>query len=536
MEGSPNILLIITDQHRADHLGCYGNPIVQTPNIDGIAARGTAFDRFYVATPICMPNRATLLTGRMPSLHGVRHNGIPLPFTENTFVEMLAAAGYHTALIGKSHLQNMLDAPPMIAETREARRAVTPGFTEATKLRLGAAEYEQETPAAWRDPDHRIALPHYGFQHVEYCGEHGDLVVGDYSRWLAQRCQEPDRLRGPENARPPGRYPYNLPQAWRTSMPEKLHPTSYVAERTIAFIEKHGVEEQGAAPFFLQCSFPDPHHPFAPPGRYWDMYDPRAMHAPPTCRPPGPGAPPPVRFAHAERAAGRARLDTPAPFAIDEREAREAIALTYGMITMIDDAVGRILAALAAAGRDGETIVIFTSDHGDFMGDHGLLLKGPLHYQGLIRVPFIWSDPTQAAAAGGRSAALSGTLDIADTILDRVGLAAFNGMQGRSLLAATRGDAVIGRDDVLIEEDGQRIYLGFPGPTRARTLVTRSWRLSLYEGAEWGELYDLAADPQEATNLWGDARYAERRSEMTERLARKVIAGNDRSPRPTRIA
>jgi arylsulfatase A-like enzyme len=532
----PNILLIITDQHRADHLGCYGNPIVRTPNIDGIALRGTSFDRFYVATPICMPNRATLLTGRMPSLHGVRHNGIPLPFTENTFVEMLAAAGYETALIGKSHLQNMLDTPPMIGGSRATRRAPVRGFAEATKLRLDASEYEQETPAAWRDPDHRIALPHYGFRHVEYCGEHGDLVVGDYSRWLAQRCKEPDRLRGPENALPPGRYPYNLPQAWRTGMPEELHPTSYVAERTIAFIEAHGRGERGETPFFVQCSFPDPHHPFVPPGRYWDMYDPRDIPAPPTCRPPGPGATPAVRSAHEEREAGRARLDTPAPFAIDEREAREAIALTYGMITMIDDAVGRILAAMAAAGRDRDTIVIFTSDHGDFMGDHGLLLKGPLHYQGLIRVPFIWSDPTDPASAGGRSAALSGTVDIADTILDRVGLAAFNGMQGRSLLPATRGDASAGRDEMLIEDDGQRTYLGFAEPTRARTLVTRRWRLSLYDSAEWGELYDLEADPQEANNLWDDPCHTRRRSEIMERLARQLIAGNDRSPSPTRIA
>jgi arylsulfatase A-like enzyme len=536
MEGSPNILLIITDQHRADHLGCYGNAVVRTPNIDGIAARGTSFDRFYVASPICMPNRATLLTGRMPSLHGVRHNGIPLPFTANTFVEMLAAAGYQTALIGKSHLQNMLDTPPMIDGARDARRAAVPGFTEATKLRLDSADYEEETPAAWRDPDHRITLPHYGFQHVEYCGEHGDLVFGDYSRWLAQRCQEPDRLRGPENALPPGRYPYDLPQAWRTSMPEELHPTSYVAERTIAFIENHGSAKKGAAPFFLQCSFPDPHHPFVPPGRYWDMYDPREMQAPPTCRPPGPEATPAVRSAHAERAAGRARLDTPAPFAIDEREAREAIALTYGMITMIDDAIGRILAALAKAGRDRDTVVIFTSDHGDFMGDHGLLLKGPLHYQGLVRVPFIWSDPTDSTSVGGRSAALSGTVDIADTILDRVGLAAFNGMQGRSLLPAVKGVTANERDDILIEEDGQRTYLGFAGPTRARTLVTRDWRLSIYDSAEWGELYDLKADPQETTNLWADPRHAARRSDMIERLARTVIAGNDRSPLPTRIA
>ena len=105
MAKQPNFLMFINDQHRADHLGCYGNNIVQTPNIDGIAANGTRFDKFYVSTPICMPNRATLMTGRMPSLHGVRQNGIPLPLTQTTFTQLLRAAGYYTALFGKSHLQ-----------------------------------------------------------------------------------------------------------------------------------------------------------------------------------------------------------------------------------------------------------------------------------------------------------------------------------------------------------------------------------------------------------------------------------------------
>jgi arylsulfatase A-like enzyme len=106
MQRRPNFLLFITDQHRADHLGCYGNRVVRTPNIDSIAARGARFDHFYVANAICMPNRATLMTGRMPSLHGVRYNGIPLSLEAVTFVELLAAAGYSTALVGKSHLQN----------------------------------------------------------------------------------------------------------------------------------------------------------------------------------------------------------------------------------------------------------------------------------------------------------------------------------------------------------------------------------------------------------------------------------------------
>ena len=100
----PNIVLIVTDQHRADHLGCYGNGIVRTPNIDSIAARGLAFDRFYVASPICMPNRSTIMTGKMPSAHGVPTNGLPLPLESVTFVDLLRNEGYRTAMVGKSHL------------------------------------------------------------------------------------------------------------------------------------------------------------------------------------------------------------------------------------------------------------------------------------------------------------------------------------------------------------------------------------------------------------------------------------------------
>src|SRR5216683_10056 len=107
----PNFLLFITDQHRADFLGCYGHPVLRTPHIDSIATRGTAFDRFYVASPVCMPNRSSLMTGRMPSVHGVRCNGLPLPLHANTFVDALRAAGYATALVGRSHLQNFGDYP-----------------------------------------------------------------------------------------------------------------------------------------------------------------------------------------------------------------------------------------------------------------------------------------------------------------------------------------------------------------------------------------------------------------------------------------
>ncbi len=106
-----NFLLFITDQHRADHLGAYGNTVVHTPNLDGLARRGWVADRCYVSSPVCMPNRASLLTGRPPSLHGGRHNGIPLSLQATTFVDVLRRAGWRTALIGKGHIQNLSGLP-----------------------------------------------------------------------------------------------------------------------------------------------------------------------------------------------------------------------------------------------------------------------------------------------------------------------------------------------------------------------------------------------------------------------------------------
>ncbi len=122
MAPQPNFLFFITDQHRADYLGCYGHPVLKTPHIDSIAERGTRFTRFYVATPVCMPNRATLMTGRMPSVHGVRSNGSPLSLRSNTFVDALRASGYATALVGKSHLQNFSEFPALLKRAAGARR------------------------------------------------------------------------------------------------------------------------------------------------------------------------------------------------------------------------------------------------------------------------------------------------------------------------------------------------------------------------------------------------------------------------------
>jgi arylsulfatase A-like enzyme len=527
MNKRPNFLFIITDQHRADHLGCYGNRVVSTPNIDGLAARGTRFERFYTATPICMPNRATFMTGRMPSLHGSRHNGIPLALTATTFVDIMRAAGYDTALIGKCHLQSISGNLPTVGIPEPDPNKIRPPehLREADRTWLTHGRYDQELRSTWHnDHNFELALPYYGFSEVELAVGHGDEVVGHYERWLETRNPGSDSLRGRKNQLPGNNF--TAPQAWRTRLPEELYPTSYVAERTIAYLEQHAHAD--SKPFFLQCSFPDPHHPFTPPGKYWDMYDSADISLPPSFNVGEHPLPPHLQKLYSEREQGKANRDGQRTFAITEREAREAIALTYGMITMIDDAIGRILRRLSALGLTDNTVVIFNADHGDFMGDHQLLLKGALHYQGLVRVPFIWSDPA-AKNKGQFNSHLCGTLDLARTILDRAGLEGHNGMQGRSLLAAVEGGDT-GHDEMVIEEHQRRGYMGFDNNFRARSLITEHHRLTLYEGADWGEVYDLNNDPSEISNLWNEPGAANQRHDLTERLARKLMELTDTSP------
>lgn len=521
----PNFLFFIADQLRGDHLGCYGNRIVRTPQIDALAGAGWAADAFFVASPICMPNCATLMTGRMPSVHGVRHNGIPLSLGATTFVERLRASGYRTALVGKSHLQNMAGNPatwPTDPAGRLDGEARTPE----------RGRYDQEWGPLWAsNPEQDLDLPFYGFDAVDLTINHGDDLQGHYRRWLRAHHPGAENLLGPANAAPAPSFELTrCRQAWRTQIPPELHPNAYCTDRTIARLEDYA---SSGEPFFLMCSFADPHHPYTPPGRYWDMYRPEAIELPHSFHDPGKGLPPTVRWLWAERDAGRAVKHTPQLFACSEREAREAIALNYGLISFIDDCVGKIVARLEALGLADNTVIVFTADHGDYMGDHQLLLKGPIHYRGLIQAPFIWRDP--AGPRGQRADALVGTVDIAPTILNRAGVAAYNGIQGEDLAPLMRGAAPI-YDAVLIEEEGQRLGLGLPSRARLRSLVTKRHRLSVYDGVAWGELYDREADPDELVNLWDEPSAAPLRAELALRLAKKMIEVSETSPYPTASA
>ncbi len=525
----PNFLFIITDQHRADHLGCYGNEIVQTPHIDSLASNGTRFEKFYVANPLCMPNRASLMTGRMPSLHGVRCNGTPLSERSRTYVQRLKEEGYRTALIGKSHLQNMTGKTPMWSPSSNDFSFDENGApVQAYDWGLHGDAYENENPKNWLDDKHQVMTPFYGFDEVKLCSGHSDEVGGDYERWLLEQREDGNELRGEENAQPDNRI--TTPQGWRTKLPEELYPTTYIGEQCLDYLKNH-TAVGGDQPFFLQASFPDPHHPFTPPGKYWDMYDPADMPTPSSL---GQGNSSMELFLRDQLEKDEANRKTQMPYAVNEREAREAMALTFGMITMIDDQIGRLLAGLEEMGLAENTVVIFTSDHGDYMGDHGLMLKGPLHLHGMINVPFIWQDPGIDEASVTRS--LGQTTDISASILDRAGVKPYYGIQGKSLMGDISGDDPLDRKALLIEDDRQRINLGFTRFQSLRSIVNDRYRLTVGHPDAPDELYDLKADPDEVNNLWDDEGAKEIKADLMDQLMRLIIEHQDPTPLATAVA
>lgn len=519
MADQPNFLYLMVDQQRADWLGCYGHPVVKTPNIDTLAAQGTRFDEFHVATPVCMPNRASFMTGRMPSVNGLRYNGCTLSDRANTFVDVLRASGYATASIGKSHLQ------PMTAmQARHPDTGLNGPIKEAWKPDPG--NYTIEEPSQYEDDHFMCPTPYYGFDHVDMVTAHGDKAGGHYRQWFRRKHPNWQDLHDPANQLP---HTYTCPQAYRTPIPEESYPTAYIRDRAKDYLTGRADDTQ---PFFAYVSFPDPHHPFNPPGKYWDMYSPDDF-ALATRFDDHKNPPLPLQDArkYFEEHGGQ---QTPQhAFMASDRQVREAMALTAGMITMIDDAIGEIINSLKDNGQYENTVIIFNADHGDYLGDFNLLLKGPWALRSINRVPMIWSDPNSRTQRV--TSALASTIDVSSTVLERAGIDPYFGIQGKSFLDCIRGQHTH-RNSLLIEFNDGFARNGFEHSARVRTLVNSDWQLSVYKDQEWGELYDLKNDPLQTHNLWDSASHQSVKALLFEELVKHLIAQMDESPQSSRLA
>ena len=505
-----NVLLIITDQQRAADVGFMGNEVVKTPHLDALAAQSMVFDNAWVANPVCMPNRASILTGRMPSAHGVVFNDRSLEPGINTFVRGFRKAGYRTGLIGKSHLQHGVSKNSMIPFRGEPS-SVLPypsGWDEIE-------DFERYLEGSPQDP-----ADYYGFDHIELSLDHGSSIAGHHLRWALARGANPSEVIIDQDLHQVGTdRSEHWRQIYRPPYDPALHSTNFVTEQTNAFIEQATAAEQ---PWLAVCSYPDPHHPMTPPGHWFDAYRPGDMPLPETRHDDLREAPEHLRHFRAIHPRDQRNWVSPCGYGSD-RLLQEAIAATYGMIGMIDEGVGRIIERLRQLKLLDETMIVFTSDHGDMMGEHGLLLKGFMHYRGTLQVPLMIRQPDLPP---GRSQVLASSVDIAPTLLEVCGLPRYDGIQGCSLAPTLLKETQAPRDYVLIEDDVPMITAKLtPIPARTRTLLFEGCRFTRNSKGE-EQLFDLEVDPSETQDI---KRTDRRRARMLEKLSDALMLADDSS-------
>ncbi len=488
---TPNILLITSDQHRADCFG-FENPQILTPHLNDMADEGSRFSACITPNLVCQPSRASILTGLLPLTHGVYDNGVDLDpaFGQAGFAGRLQASGYRTAFIGKAHFSSKNTFEP----------------TGTPECRFSTAMYD----AGW-------AGPYMGFEHVELANlgkmypqrEISSAAVGHWERWLSGRGKEGEAHRRWKSRTEEGT---GAAQTWKSGLPAAWHNTTWTADRALHWLAQN---ENSDAPFCLWVSFADPHHPFDCPAPWNQLYDPSALTLPkhrtldldrrPWWHRASLEGEPAISDPHMRKfrsATSRVPVQTDAQLA-------EMTANYYGMISQIDHQVGRLLGALDATGRRRDTLVIFTTDHGEMLGNHGLYLKGPTPYEDLLRVQLIMVGP------GVRSGQVVddpvSTLDLAPTFLELAGAEIPATMQGTSLnrLAAGKAEpreAAYSEWHLHPSRCGVALHL--------RTVRTRRYKCTfeLISGA--GELYDLQEDPGEMVNLFEDPAHAGIRAQL----------------------
>lgn len=472
-EKSPNILWICTDQQRHDTIGALGNPHIHTPVLDKLVAEGVAFTSAYCQTPICTPSRASFLTGRYPSHVGVNSNSnARFPDDAQLVTRTLADAGYDCGMAGKLHLSTV----------------------------TGRVEPRP-------DDGYRV----FRWSHHSRPETHWEVQHHAYHQWLEKQGVDwfdyyPNRPWGEKAHASVG-----------AGIETRYHQTTWCADEAITFMS-----EPREGPWLMSVNPFDPHPQgpfFSAPQEYLDKYDPAAL--------PGP------HFRESDLA-NQARLrevdfqSTATP--PEEYPAREMQAAYYASIELIDAQVGRMLEALERSGQRENTVVIFMSDHGEMLGDHGLTRKGCRFYEGLVHVPLIISSPTRFRQ-GVRSGALVELIDIVPTLLQLAGLDVPADVQGKSLLPILTGESTADchRDVVRCE---YRDALDMPGRSHADMIFDGRHKLVVYHGTGLGELFDLEEDPHEFDNLWDMAEAADIKQKLLIRLFDDVVlAANEGQPR-----
>ena len=490
------ILFITTDQMRFDALGCNGGKVARTPAIDALAKDGVNYTRAHGQSVVCMPARSTMLTGQYVSTHGVWMNGVPLPEDAPSVAAYLKEnANYATALIGKAHFEPFVDFDLKFYENRMARNG----------------EYG----------------PHRGFDHMEL-SSHTPLIL-HYNEWMKKNA--PDEIGGfyrnlneKFEVNAAGGGDTGACQVHHNPVSREHYHTDWVAERTMAWLDSLEADED----FYCWMSFPDPHHPWDPPESELDRVDWRDLALPEAY----PGSKEKMReilegkpkhwmwYWTGERVTN---VEAPPEFAARDMtpdQVREINAMTHIENELIDEACAKVFAKLEERGWADDTDIIFTTDHGEFQGDYGLLFKGPYHVESLMRLPFIWKPAKSAGIAPAQVNRPVGQIDLAPTFCEIAGLPTPDWMQGKTLPKNEEEAERQNRDRVFTEwdsvyKDGTEVSIRTL--TRDHYIITAYNKTNIYEGTE-GELYDLKEDPYQWRNLWDDPAYKEIKAGLLDDL------------------
>ncbi|MFW6308789.1 MAG: sulfatase [bacterium] len=479
----PNVLLITSDQQHFNTIGAF-NSEIETPNLDRLVKEGTTFNRTYCPNPTCTPTRASIITGKYPSQHQAYSLGTKLPEEEHTVGEDFQDNNYRTTLIGKAHFQ-----PLDSTEEFESLEA----YPTLQDLDF------------WKEYDEDF----YGFEHVELARNHTDEAhVGQhYALWMEEK--------GFDNWRDCFRKPTgnSESQSLTWNIPEEFHYDTWIAERTNAMLEKYKENDEN---FFHWASFFDPHPSYLVPEPWDEMYDPEDITVPEKVE--GEMEDKPPHFALTQKRNpdfSDYRSDREGVHALhgchshlhDKEEMKKKIAVYYGMVSLMDKYIGRILDKLEELGMAENTIVVFTTDHGHFYGQHGLVAKGPFHYEDLIRVPFLVRYPEEVPA-GEENEALQSLVDLAPTFLSMCDLDIPREMTGVDQSEVWRGEEDQIRDHAICENRHD------PDTLNLKTYIDERYKLTVYYNRPEGELYDLENDPDELNNLWDDPAYSDLKQEL----------------------
>ena len=446
----PNVLIIHVDQHRMDCIGAYGNKDVKTPHLDALAADGVRFDNSFCAYPVCTPSRYSLLSGMYVHDHHGWSNRGGLSPNISTFPRILRTAGYKTKAIGKMHFTpTYLDV----------------GFDEMLLS-------EQDGPGRWDDDYHRYLM---------------NLGLVDRNDLEDQRKEFRDKA--------PDEY-------WKTfgalvsNLSEEHYATTWIADRAVETIEQWDMNQPG----LLMAGFIKPHHPSDPPAPWHKMYDPDKLTILPgwteEC------------FAH-DRKLSRGYFDYKT---LTEPALRRVTAYYYATVSQIDFHVGRMIKTLKDKNLYDNTLIIYTADHGDYMGHHHMLLKGNYLYDPLAKVPLIIKYPNSKSAATATDR-LVNNIDIAPTICNVTNCTPAPTMQGNDLTTDTAGHKIIFSES------------HYGAQVMART---KTHKLILAKPKSDNLFFDLEKDPLELNNLYEDPKYAK----IIAPLQQKLTAWRHKGPRP----